>query len=84
MPQRLTEIGKQHEGQRLDFLDGEFAEVAIDEVALPNTCVRSPESWGLLYDLISTNRLRVLFTGAAPWSRLDQIGSFEVLGDPIA
>jgi hypothetical protein len=79
----VQKLDKTHEGKRLriDFCDGEVAEVKIIEVALPNEHDDTPESWGIVYDLISTNRPRTAPSGAAFWSELGTIKSFEVLGD---
>lgn len=82
MPQNISDSAEHHANQRLrlEFLDGEIAEVDVIEVALPNTYDKTPESWGLVYDLISSNRTRSTPKGSAFWSRLDAIKSFEVLG----
>jgi hypothetical protein len=79
----VQHLGKTHEGKRLriDFCDGEVAEVEMIEVALPNKYDTTPESWGIVYDMISTNRPRTAPKGAAFWSQLSAIKSFEVLGD---
>ena len=79
----VQQLNKTHEGKRLrvGFCDGEVAEVKIIEVALPNEYDTTPESWGIVYDLISTNRPRTAPDGAAFWSELGTIKNFEVLGD---
>jgi hypothetical protein len=79
----VQKLDKAHEGKRLrvDFFDSEVAEVKIIEVALPSEYDNTPESWGIVYDLISTNRPRTAPSGAAFWSELGTIKSFEVLGD---
>ncbi len=78
--QRLDET---YAGKRLrvEFCDGEVAELDVIEVALPNKYDKTPESWGIVYDLISTNRPRTAPKGAAFWAELSKIKSFEVLGD---
>jgi len=58
---------------------GEITELEITEVALPNKYDKTPESWGIVYDLISTNRPRPAPKGAAFWTRLDDMQRFEVL-----
>ncbi len=79
----VQQLDKKYERRRLriEFRDGEVAEVEIVEVALPNKYDKTPESWGIVYDLISTNRPRMVPKGAAFWSELSTIKSFEVLGD---
>jgi hypothetical protein len=79
----VQKLDKTHEGKRLrvDFCDGEVAEVKIIEVALPNKYDNTSESWGIVYDLISTNRPRSAPGSAAFWSELRTIKTFEVLGD---
>ena len=76
-------LSQDYEGKRVrvEFSDGEIAEVKIIEVALPNKYDNTPESWGIVYDLISTNRPRTAPNGAAFWSELGTIKSFQVLGD---
>ena len=73
----------EYEGKRarVEFCDGEIADVKIIHVALPNEYDNTPESWGIAYDLISTNRPRTAPNGAAFWSELGAIRSLEVLGD---
>ena len=66
---------------RVEFSDGEVAEVQIIGVALPNKYDKTPESWGITYDLISSNKTRNTPKGAAYWSRLDEIKSFEIIGE---
>jgi hypothetical protein len=82
MPE-VQRLDKTYEGKRLrvEFFNGEIAEVKIIEVALPNKYDDTPESWGIVYDLISTNRPRTAPNGAAFWSELGTIKSCEVLGD---
>ena len=79
----VQQLDKTYEGTRLriEFLDGEIAEVKILEVTLPNKYDKTPESWGILYDLISTNRPRMAPKGAPFWSELSTIKSFEAFGD---
>ena len=76
-------LDKTYEGKRLriEFCDGEIAEVKIIEVALPNEYDNTPESWGIVYNPISTNRPRPAPNAAAFWSELGAIKSFQVLGD---
>jgi len=76
-------LDRTYEGRRLriEFCNGEVAEVEILEVALPNKYDKTPESWGIVYDLISTNRPRTAPSGAAFWSQLSTIKSFEALED---
>jgi hypothetical protein len=79
----IQRLDESYEGKhlRIEFCDGEVAEVEIIEVALPNKYDKTPESWGIVYDVTSTNRPERLKTGAAYWSELSAIKSFEVLGD---
>jgi hypothetical protein len=79
--QSVSELNHSHQGRRLRLvlLSGEIAKVEIIEVALPNKYDKTPESWGVVYDLISTNRPRPAPTGAVFWTRLDDMQSFEVL-----
>jgi hypothetical protein len=49
------------------------------EVALRNKYDKTRESWGIVYDLISSNRPRPAPKGAAFRTRLDDMQSFEVL-----
>ena len=81
MTQSVRELNHSHQGQRLRrvLLSGEIAELEIIEVALPNKYDQTPESWGIVYDLISTNRPRPAPKGAAFWTKLDDIQSLEVL-----
>jgi len=55
--------------------------VELQSVTLPNKYDNTPESWGIVYDLISTNRPRQSSQGAAFWSRLDELKNFELLED---
>ncbi len=85
MPQTVSEIGQHYESQlRLQFLDGESAEVTLISVALPNEYDQTPESWGVVYDLISSHRPRSAPKGSACWSQLNEIKSFAVLGKATA
>ena len=79
----VQKLDRTYEGRRLriEFCNGEVAEVEIIEVALPNKYDKTPESWGIVCDLISTDRPRTAPKGAAFWSELSTIKSFEVLGD---
>jgi len=79
----VKKLDETYEGSRLriEFRDGEIAEVEILEVALPNKYDNTPESWGIVYDLISTNRPRAAPRGAAYWSQRSTIKSFEALED---
>jgi len=78
-----VQLDKAYEGSRLciEFRDGEVAEVEILDVALPNKYDTTPESWGMVYNLILTNRQRNARKGAAFWSQLSTIKSFEGLED---
>jgi hypothetical protein len=80
----VQQLDRRCEGKRLriEFHDGEVAIVEIVSVTLPNKYDKTPESWGIVYDLISTNRPPTAPKGAAFWSELSTIKSFEVLGDP--
>jgi hypothetical protein len=66
---------------RVGFADGEIAEVKIITIALPNKYDKTPESWGIVYDVISSNRQRTAPKGAASWSRVSEIETIEILGD---
>ena len=79
--QSVCQLNHSHQGQRLRLvlLSGEIAEVEIIEVALANKYDKTPESWGVVYDLISANRPRPAPKETAFWTRLDDIQSFEVL-----
>jgi hypothetical protein len=79
--QSVSELNHSQPGQRLRLvlLSGEIAEVEIIEVALRNKYDKTPESWGVVYDLISTKRPRPAPKGAAFWTRLDDMQSFAVL-----
>jgi serine protease inhibitor ecotin len=79
----VRHLDKTCEGKRLrvEFCDGETAEVEIIEVALPNKYDKTPESWGIVYNVISTNRPRKAPKGVAFWSELSKIKNFEILGD---
>jgi hypothetical protein len=84
--QSVSELNHKHPGQRLRLvlLSGEIAEVEIVQVALPNKYDKTPESWGLVYDLISTNQPRPAPKGAAFCTRLHDIQSFEVLEKEVS
>jgi hypothetical protein len=58
-----------------------MAEVEIIEVAPPNKYDKTPESWGVVYDLMSAsaNRRRPAPKGAAFCTMLDDMQSFVVL-----
>jgi len=79
----IHQLNKSCEAKRLlvEFFDGEIAEVRVVEVALSNKYDTTPESWGIVYDLVSSNRSHQQPPGSARWSRLDEIKSFEILGD---
>jgi hypothetical protein len=79
--QSVSELNHSHQAQRLRLvlLRGEIAQVEIIEFALPNKYDQTPESWGVVYDLISTNRPRPAPKRAAFWTRLDDMQSFAVL-----
>ncbi len=81
MIQSVSELNHSQQAQRLRFvlLSGEIAELEIIEVALPNKYDMTPESWGVVYVLISANRPRPAPKGAAFWTRLDDMQSFAVL-----
>jgi hypothetical protein len=66
---------------RIEFSDGEICDVVVIEVALPNKYDTTPESWGVVYDLISSNRPQKAPKGAANWAQINDIKSFELLGD---
>ena len=68
---------------RVEFTDDEIAEVQIVAIALPNEYDKTPESWGIVYDIISSNRPRAGSKGTANWSRLSEIKTLEILGDAI-
>jgi hypothetical protein len=77
----VPSLDKTHEGKRLrvEFSDGEVAEVRVIEVALPNKHATTAESWGIVYDLIMPSRPRQ--KSEAQWSQFSEIKGFEVLGD---
>jgi hypothetical protein len=79
--QSVSQLNHSHQGQRLRLvlLSGEIAEVESIEVALRNKYDKTRESWGIVYDLISSNRPRPAPKGAAFRTRLDDMQSFEVL-----
>ena len=74
-----------HEGKRLrvNFRDGEIAEIILLSVELPNEFDKTPDTWGIIYDLISANRPSTVKQGCAYWSRLDEIETFEILEEGI-
>ena len=78
--QQLTET---HEGKnlRVEFNDGEIAEVRIISVSLPNKYDTTPESWGIVYAVTSSNRPGKAPKGSANWSQLNEIKCFEFLGE---
>jgi hypothetical protein len=75
-----------YEGKRLrvNFRDGMIAEIKLLFVQLPNEFDNTPESWGIIYDLISANRPPAETKDCAYWSRLDDIESFEIMEEGIA
>ena len=79
-PERLdnTYVDKR---AHVEFTDGEIAEVQIVAIALPNEYDKTPESWGIVYDIISSNRPRTAPKGAANWSQLSGIKALDILGD---
>jgi hypothetical protein len=81
-----NELDATLEGKRLlvKFRDGENAKVSLISVALPNKFDTTPESWGIVYDVISTERDRPAERRSASWSRLDEIESFEIIGEGTA
>ncbi len=83
MQRDIRQLDESFTGKRLriEFHDGEIAEVELQSVTLPNKYDNTPESWGIVYNLISTNRTRQSPRGAACWSRLDELKNFELLED---
>jgi hypothetical protein len=79
----IRELDESFAGKRLriEFCDGELAEVQLHSVTLPNKYDNTPESCGIIYELISTNRPRQAPKGAAFWSRLDELKNIEVIDD---
>src|SRR6202030_4700749 len=63
---------------RVGFADGEITEALILSIALSNKYDKTPESWGIVYDTISSNRPRTTPNGAANWSRLSEIETLEI------
>jgi len=83
LKRNIRELDESFEGKRLsiEFCDGEIAEVQLLSVTSPNKYDNTPESCGIVYDLISTNRPRQAPKGVASWSRLDELRNFEVIED---
>lgn len=79
----VAELSKKYAGRRLrlEFCDGEIADVGVIEIALANKYDTSPKRWGIVYDLISSNRPHSEPKGSALWSELRSIKSFELLGE---
>jgi hypothetical protein len=79
----IEQLNESYVGKRLrvNFADGEIADIQVLGVALPNKYDNTAESWGLTYDLIATNRPRIEPKGSAFWAQLDTIKSFEIIGD---
>ena len=79
--QSFSEPNRSHQGQRLSLalLCGEIAEVKIIEPALLNKYDKTPESWGAVYPLISTNPSRPAPRGAVFCTRLDDKQSLAEL-----
>lgn len=75
------ELNESHQGRRLlvRFTDGEEAEIVIQTVNLPNEFDSTPESWGIVYKLLSTTCQRMELVQQFYWSRLDEILEFEEL-----
>jgi hypothetical protein len=73
-------IGREHQDKRLrvEFLDGEIAEIKL---RLVSECDQHQECNGITYDIISMNRADRIKKGAAYWSDSADVKSFEVLGD---
>jgi hypothetical protein len=80
------QLGATHEGERLriTFRDGESASIKLISVALPNKYDATPESRGIVYDLISTDQNPPARKTSACWSRLDEIESFEIIEQGLA
>jgi hypothetical protein len=78
--QSVSELNHSHQGQRLGLVlrSGEIAEERLSRLRC-NKYDNTPESWGIVYDLISTNRPHPAPKGAAFWTSLDDIQSFEIL-----
>lgn len=75
------QLNATHEGQhlRVRFCDGAIAEIKLLSVELPNEFDKTPDTWGIIYDLISANRAPTERRDCAYWSRLDEIESFELM-----
>jgi hypothetical protein len=73
-------LGREHQDKRLrvEFSDGEIAEIKL---LLVSQCDQHQDCNGITYDIISTNRSGRIKQGAAFWSDLTEIKSFDVLGD---
>ena len=76
-------LDETYEGKRarVEFVDGEIAEIQIISIALPNEYDNTPESWGIVYDTISSNRPCDAPKDAFNWSQLSEIKSLDILGD---
>jgi len=86
VPLTAQQLDATHEGKRfrINFRDGETAQIKLISVALPNKYDTTPESWGIVYDIVSTNRDAFRHKGTARWSRLDEIESFELMEEGTA
>ena len=83
MQRDIRQLDESFTGKRLriEFHDGEIAEVELQSVTLPNKYDNTPDSSGIVYDLISTNRPRQAPNGVSFWARLDELKNFEALED---
>jgi hypothetical protein len=73
-------LGREHQDKRLrvEFSDGEIAEIKLLVVC---ECDQHQECNGIVYDLISTNRVDRVKKGATCWADSADVSNFEVLGD---
>lgn len=78
------EVPYQGKRVRLTFPEGEIAEVDVFSVALPSKYDSTPESWGVVYKLLATNRIGYKTLGAHYWDELDEIEKVEVMEEGIA
>jgi len=81
VPLTGQQLDATHEGKRLrvKFRDGDIAEIKLLSVALPNKYDRTPESWGIVYEVSSTGRKSSGDKTPAFWARIDEIDSFELM-----
>ena len=86
MPASFEQFKVPYQGKRvrLTSLDGEVAEVDVSSITLPNKFDTTPESWGIVFTLLSTNRLGIKKIGDTYWGQLDLIEKFEVMEEGIA